>query len=62
VRSEPTNSPQAAARFVALTVGAIGEIGDAGIEWLDRLARQEKLGLTRHQSHALLDTFCEDLL
>lgn len=62
MRSYPTNSPQAAARIVALTVLADGDIGDAEIEWLDRLAIPEQLGLTRHELHTVLDTFCEDLL
>lgn len=62
MRSYPTNSPQAAARIVALTVLADGDIGDAEIEWLDRLVVHEQLGLARHDLHALLDTFCEDLL
>ncbi len=60
MRSYPTNSPQAAARIAALTVVADGDIGDAEIEWLDRLAVHEQLGLARHELHALLDTFCED--
>ena len=62
MRSYPVNSPQAAARVVALTVVADGDIGDTEIEWLDRLAVHEQLGLARHELHALLDTFCEDLL
>ncbi|WP_428418381.1 TerB family tellurite resistance protein [Methylibium sp.] len=62
MRSYPVNSPQAAARIVALTVVADGDIGDAEIKLLDRLAVHEQLGLARHESHALLDTFCEDLL
>lgn len=62
MRSYPVNSPQAAARIVALTVVADGDIGAAEIEWLDRLAVHEQLGLARHEMHALLDTFCEDLL
>ena len=62
VRRYPANSPQAAARIVALTVLADGDIGDAEIEWLDRLAVHEQLGLARHELHALMDTFCEDLL
>ncbi len=62
MRSYTANSPQAAARIVALTVLADGDIGDAEIEWLDRLAVHEQLGLARHELHALLDTFCEDLL
>lgn len=62
MRSYPVNSPQAAARIVALTVVADGDIGDAEIKWLDRLAVHEQLGLARHELHALLDTFCEELL
>jgi uncharacterized tellurite resistance protein B-like protein len=62
MRSYPANSPQAAARIVALTLVADGDIGGADIEWLDRLAVHEQLGLARHELHALLDTFCEDLL
>lgn len=62
MRSYPVNSPQAAARIVALTVVADGEIGAPEIEWLDRLAVHVQLGLARHELHALLDTFCEDLL
>lgn len=62
MRSYPTNSPQAAARILALTVVADGDIGDAELQWLDRLAVHERLGLARHDLHAVLDTFCEDLL
>jgi len=62
MRRYPANSPQAAARIVALTVVADGDIGDAEVEWLDRLAVHEQLGLARHELHALLDVFCEDLL
>ena len=62
MRSYPANSPQAAARIVALTVVADGDIGDAEIAWLDRLVVHEQLGLARHELHALLNTFCEDLL
>jgi len=62
MRIYPTNSPQAAARIVAPTVVADGDIGVAEIESLDRLAVHEQLGLARHELHALLDTFCEDLL
>lgn len=62
MRSYPANSPQAAARIVALTVVAGGGIVDDEIEWLDRLAVHEQLGMPRQELHALLDTFCEDLL
>jgi hypothetical protein len=43
-------------------VVADGDIGDAEIECLDRLAVHEQIGLARQELHALLDTFCEDLL
>ena len=62
MRSYLPDSPQAAARIIALTLLADGDIGDAEIEWLDRLAIHERLGLARHELHALLDVFCEDLL
>ena len=41
MRSYPANSPQAAARIVALTVVADGDIKDAEIKYLDRLAGHE---------------------
>jgi uncharacterized tellurite resistance protein B-like protein len=62
MRTYPANSPQAAGRIVALTVVADGDIADAEIAWLDRLAVHKQLGLARHELHALLDTFCEDLM
>jgi uncharacterized tellurite resistance protein B-like protein len=62
MRIYPVNSPQAAARIVALTVVADGDIGDAEVECLDLLAVHDQLGLARQELHALMDTFCEDLL
>jgi hypothetical protein len=62
MRSYPVNSPQAAARIVALTLVADRDLGDAEIELLDRLAAHEQLGLGRQELHALLDSFYEDLL
>ena len=62
MRRYPTDSPQAAARIVALTVVADGDIADAEIEWLERLAVHQQLGLTRPEWLTVLDTFCEDLL
>ena len=62
MRSYPANSPQAAGRIIALTVVADGDIGGTEIAWLDRLVVHEQLDLARHEFHALLDTFCEDLL
>ena len=62
MRRYPVNSPQAAARIVALTLVADGDMGAPEIDWLDRLAVHQQLGLARRELHALLDTFCEDLL
>lgn len=56
------DSPQAAARIVALAVLADRDIGDTELELLDRLAVHEQLGLDRSQLQTVLDNFCEDLL
>jgi hypothetical protein len=56
------NSPQAAARIVALTVIADGDVGKAELALLDELAVHQQLGLERDALHAVIDTFCEDLL
>ncbi len=62
MRNYPINSPQAAARIVALTVVADGDIGEAEIDLLDRLAAHDQLGLSRQALLEVLDCFCEDLL
>lgn len=62
MRNYPTDSPQAAARIIALTVVAEGEIDPAELAVLDKLAVDTQLGLDRHALHGVLDTFCEDLL
>jgi len=56
------DSPQAAARIVALAVLADRDIGSSELELLDRLAVHAQLGLDRNELHAVLDKFCEDLL
>ena len=62
MRTYPCNSPQAAARIVALTVLADRDIDKTEIDRLDSLAVHEQLGLCRQDFHAVLDSFCEDLL
>lgn len=62
MRPYPVNSPQAAARIIALTVVADGDMAPAELACLDRLAVHQQLGLSRRRLHALIDTFCEDLL
>lgn len=62
MRKYAKNSPQAAARIVALTLIADGDIGQAELALLDNLAVHQQLGLERDELHAVIDTFCEDLL
>ena len=62
MRKYPKNSPQAAARIVALTLVADGDVGQAELNLLDALAVHQQLGLDRDALHAVIDTFCEDLL
>ena len=62
MRTYPCDSPQAAARIVALTVLADRDIGKSELDLLDRLAVHKQLGLDRQEFHALLDRLCEDLL
>ena len=62
MRKYAQNSPQAAARIVALTLVADGDVGQAELDLLDSQAVHAQLGLTRDALHAVIDTFCEDLL
>ena len=62
MRTYPCNSPQAAARIVALTVLADRDIGKSELDLLDRLAVHGQLGLDRQAFHVVLDNLCEDLV
>ncbi len=62
MRHYPRNSPQAAARIIALTVVADGDIGQPELDFLERRDVHAQLGLQRNELHAVLDAFCEDLL
>jgi len=62
MRKYPQNSPQAAARVVALTLIADGDVGQAELALLDDCAVHQQLGLTQEDLHSVIDTFCEDLL
>lgn len=62
MRDYPRNSPQAAARIVALTVVADGDIGQPELDLLERLGAHAQLGLERHELRDVFDAFCEDLL
>lgn len=62
MRKYSPNSPQAAARIVALTIVADGEVDRSEFALLDELAVHQQLGLERDALHAVIDAFCEDLL
>jgi tellurite resistance protein len=62
MRHYPTNSPQAAARIVALALVADGHVSRTEVELLERLDACGALGLAPQEMHTLLQGFCEDLL
>lgn len=62
MRTYPSNSPQAAARIVALTLLADGHLSRAELDLLDRLQVGPQLGLPSDELHAVLHGFCHDLL
>ena len=62
MRSYPTDSPQAAARLLAMALVADGNYSLTEIRALDRLQASQRLGLSPEVFKDVLDTFCEDLL
>jgi hypothetical protein len=62
MRSYPRNSPQAAARIVALALLGDGHLCKVELDALDRCGVQEQLGLRPGELHAVIHAFCEDLL
>ena len=62
MRTYPNNSPQAAARIVALAMLADGQMSRAEIEVLDRLRIHEQLGLRPDELHSIVHSMCNDML
>jgi hypothetical protein len=62
VRSYPRNSPEAAARIVALVLISDGHVCRSEIEALQRLQIERELGLTPGSFAQVMHTLCEDLL
>jgi tellurite resistance protein len=62
MRSYPLNSPEAAARVVALTLISDGVASPSEFEALSRHAAAERLGLRPAQLMEVLRHLCEDLL
>lgn len=62
MRTYLNNSPQAAARIVALAMLADGEVGEPELDLLERLVAHEQLGLKAEALHAVVQACREDLL
>ena len=62
MRSYPVNSPEAAARIVALTMLADGHLSQTELDVLHRRGGCETLGLEPDRLHDVLLALCEDLL
>ncbi len=62
MRTYPCNSPEAAARLVALVLIADGHVCRSEIDALDRLGAADELGLKPGAMPGIVQTLCEDLL
>lgn len=62
MRHYPTNSPQAAARILALAVVADGHVSKAEFDLLQRVDACGQLGIEPEAMNAVLQGLCEDLL
>lgn len=62
MRSYPRNSPQAAARIVAMTMLADGNLCKAELDALQRHRADHLLGLRPAELQVILQEMCEDLL
>lgn len=62
MRTYPNNSPQAAARIVALAMLADGQVCKTEIDVLDRLRAHEELGLRPDELHSIVHSMCDDML
>ena len=62
MRTYPRNSPHAAARIVALTVLADGNLCQTELDTLERLQAHGALGLDGAGMRAVLHALCEDML
>lgn len=62
MRNYPRNSPEAAARIVALLLISDGHVCRSEVQALERLEVERQLGLAPGQFGRLLHTLCEDLL
>ncbi|MBA2723047.1 MAG: TerB family tellurite resistance protein [Methylibium sp.] len=62
MRSYPHNSPEAAARIVALVLISDGHVCSSESEILKQLGAEHELGLEPHLMPHIVHTLCEELL
>ncbi len=62
MRTYPTNSPEAAARIVALAMLADGHLCKSEMDMLEHVGAHTQLGLTPKQLQTVMHALCEDLL
>lgn len=62
MRTYPQNSPQAAARILALTMLADGHVSQTELDTLDQLQACDALGMPQQQLHEVVHAVCEDLV
>jgi hypothetical protein len=62
MRPYPANSPQAAARILALALLSDGHLSKIELDVLDRLEAHVQLGISQSELHQVVHGFCEDLL
>ena len=62
MRTYPQNSPQAAARIVAMTMMADGHVSKSEIELFERSGARWALGLQPGELQTVVQAYCEDLL
>lgn len=62
MRYYPRNSPQAAARILAITLLADGHVSQMELDALDQAQAHEQLGLHRQELHDVIHGLCEDML
>jgi len=62
MRNYPCNSPEAAARLVALVLIADGHVCRSEVDALDQLGAAHALGLEPDGMPQIVQTLCEDLL
>ena len=62
MRSYPRNSPEAAARIVALVLISDGHVCSSEFDILKQLGAERELGLVPHLLPHIVHTLCEELL